>query len=203
LAPQRAKEDTAIAYNAPGLNLRTLNPIETIQDRFLFMSSVAWCIFLGDYASGFLAARGVRARMAAAALALGYFACLWRAEHLWHDELTYFRTCVANYPQSWVCRTNLGLELWHTGDLKSAERQLEAAARIRPHDGIILGDLASLHVKMDKLDRAKDEFTREIEVWKDAPVAVYVELAEVTANWATARSASRCWNAPRQCQGGA
>jgi tetratricopeptide (TPR) repeat protein len=168
----------------PVLNLRSLDPVETIRDRFLFMSSVAWCIFLGDFVSGFAVAGGVRARLAtaaAAALAIAYFSYLWRAEHFWHDQITYFSSCVQNYPQSWVCRTNLGMELWHTGDLKGAERELETAALLRPREGVLIGDLASLHVVMGKLDHAKEEFTREIEVWKDAPVAVYVELAEVSA----------------------
>jgi tetratricopeptide (TPR) repeat protein len=134
---------------APVLNLRTLAPVETIQDRFLYMPSVAWCLFLADFAAGFIAAGGVRARVAAsaaAALALIY-----------------------------------GVYLWRTGHLRSAERELEIAAGLRPRDGITLADLGSLHMKMGKLDRARGELEREISVWRDAPTAAYLDLAEVSA----------------------
>ncbi len=167
---------------APFLNLASLNPVEAIQDRYLFAASAPWCIFLGDIAAGLIAAGGAHAwaaSAAAAAIALVYAGTLWRIEPYWHDNLTYFSKCIEMYPSSWLCHGDLGLELEHRGDLRGAEREILISLPLRPNDGLGLYNLAVVHMRMGELGRAQEEMERALKSMKNPSAAHYVELAEV------------------------
>jgi protein O-mannosyl-transferase len=176
---------------APVLNLKSLNPVALVQDRYLYMSSAAWCILLGDLAGGLIAMGTLAARIATAAaavLAVAYGASLWNIERYWYDDLTYFTKCVQDYPASWLCRENLAAELWRRGDLRGAERELEAAIPLDPSAGRWLVSLGMLHVKLNQLDRAEDELARGLRMMEHSPMRTehptpqaYMELGQVAA----------------------
>jgi tetratricopeptide (TPR) repeat protein len=89
---------------------------------------------------------------------------LWMVERYWHDDLTYFSKCVADYPDSWLCSENLAAELWRGGDLPRAERQLEIAIPLDPSPGRWLVGLGELHVKLHQLERVEDELARGLDL---------------------------------------
>lgn len=167
---------------APFLNLRALGVESLIQDRYLFMPSVAWTIFLGDFAAGFIATRDRRAYLAAAAtaaLALVYGVSLWRVEPFWHDETTFYTKCIEMDPDSWLCHSNLGVQFENKNDLGAAEREHEIAMRLRPNDGGELYNLAGVHILMGKIDLAEQELKRALPLIKRPIAARYIELAQV------------------------
>ncbi len=166
----------------PFLNLASLTPAEAIQDRYLFLPSAMWCIALGDLAAGFIAAGDARAWIASAAtvaIALLYGGWLWHIEPYWHDDLAYFSRCIEMSPSSWVCHADLGLELARRGDLRGAEREIEASLPLRPKDGIGLFNLAGVHIRMDKFDLAERELLEALKSMRRPPPAIFVELAQV------------------------
>jgi protein O-mannosyl-transferase len=165
---------------APYLNFASLNSVEAIEDRYLFFASAPWCIALGDLTAGFMAAGDTRAWIASAAtaaVALAYGGWLWHIEPYWHDNLTYFSKCIEMYPTSWLCHGDLGLELAKRGDLKGAEREIEVSIPLRPPDGIGYFNLASVHIRMDKPELAKQDLVNALKLMRRPIPQIYIELA--------------------------
>ena len=95
----------------PVLNLRAFTPIALVEDRYLYMSSVAWCIALAELAVSFLTRIEPSGRLLAATTAIVTVICagiLFHVESFWHDEYALFSTCVERSPRSSLCHDRLG-----------------------------------------------------------------------------------------------
>jgi protein O-mannosyl-transferase len=174
---------------APVMNLRGLYPEALVQDRYLYLASVGWCVILADvavrYARGPAPARWA-AWVASVAVIVVCAGALWNVQRYWHDDLTILRRCIAMSPRAGVWHRTLGNLLERRGHNKSARRELELAYRLNPRDPLILFDLGGLHANIGLLGRPRnpdliDEGIREMEEslarTPDAPAKQYVALA--------------------------
>jgi tetratricopeptide (TPR) repeat protein len=165
---------------APALNLRAFSPLALVEDRYLYMPSVAWCLALVELAVTFLYSMEASGRVLAAATAIATLACagiLFHVESFWHDEIALFSTCVEMSPRSTLCHDRLGLALKQRGRNVEAEQEFLAAQEISPEDGANLYNLGLVHVQMGRLPQAVAEIKRALAMLPDAPAGAYVDLA--------------------------
>jgi protein O-mannosyl-transferase len=166
---------------APMMNVRGLPQLALIQDRYLYLPSVGWCVMLASLADD-LASPGVWwgrfARMGAAAVLVFYAWALWRAEGYWHDDVTYYTAEVEKAPEDAGVHYNLGAALEERGDLAGAEREFNESLRLKPHSPVLY-DLGVVH---SRLGRIKDAVAEEAEGLAHLPFAppdAYVGLAQL------------------------
>ncbi len=168
---------------APVLNLRAFSPLALVEDRYLYMASVAWCIAIAELAATYSAeASSRRDRLLAAATAIVTIACagiLFHVESFWHDEYALFSTCVEMSPRSSLCHDRLGVALkrarrcWtmRSSNSSSRRRSRPRAARIST---IWVG------ARADGPHReALGELKRALAMLTDAPAGAYVEYAKL------------------------
>ena len=167
---------------APVLNLRAFTPIALVEDRYLYLSSVAWCIALAELAVSFLTRIEPSGRLLAATTATVTVICavlLFHVESFWHDEYALFSTCVERSPRSSLCHDRLGVALIDRGDVNGAEQQFQLSYEIAPDNGVNLYHLGSVHVRMGRVDEALGELKRALAMLDDAPAGAYVEYAKL------------------------
>ncbi len=106
-----------------------------VQDMYLYLPSVGWCVLVGDLAARFPARSLVARRLAlgaAAALLAVCAATLWRVEHFWHDDLTAARGYVEGFPESVGWHSTVAQVLEDRGDFAQAEREIRTALSLEP-----------------------------------------------------------------------
>ena len=166
----------------PVLDLRAFSPLALVEDRYLYMASVAWCIALTDIAVSFLMSVDASGRMLAAAAStviIAFGASLFHVESFWHDEVALFGTCVEMAPRSTLCHDRLGLALKARGDKEDAEREFLTAQELDPNDAANLYNLGLVHAEMGRNDEALGELKRALAGLPDAPPVAYVDLAKL------------------------
>lgn len=166
----------------PEMNLRAFSPIALIEDRYLYMASVAWCIAIAELAVSFVSSFEPSGRLLAATAAIVTVLCagiLFHVESFWHDEVALFSTCVEMAPRSHLCHNRLGLALKQRGDTKDAEREFVIAQGIEPNDGVDLYNLGLLHVQMGRTGEALGELKRALTMLPDAPPIAYIDYAKL------------------------
>ncbi len=166
----------------PVLNLRAFTPIALVEDRYLYMASVAFCIAVAELATTYLPKLEPSNRLLAATTAIVTIACagiLFHVESFWHDEYALFSTCVERSPRSSLCHDRLGVALVDRGDVDGAEKQFQLAYDIAPESGVNLYHLGSVHVRMGRIDEALGELKRALAMLTDAPAGAYIEYAKL------------------------
>jgi tetratricopeptide (TPR) repeat protein len=167
---------------APVLNLRAFSPLALVEDRYLYMASVAWCLALAELAVSFSYRMELRGRALAAVAATVIILCagiLFHDESFWHDEVALFSTCVEMAPRSNLCHDRLGLALKQRGRAAEAEHEFIAAQEIAPDDGANLYNLGLVHIQMGRTREALGEIKRALAMLPDAPAGAYVDLAKL------------------------
>ncbi len=167
---------------APVLNLRAFTPIALVEDRYLYLASVAWCIALAELATTYLPKLEPSGWLLAATTAIVtivFAGILFHVESFWHDEYALFLTCVERSPRSSLCHDRLGVALVDRGDVDGAEQQFRLAYEIAPDSGVNLYHLGSLHVRMGRVDEALGELKRALAMLTDAPAGAYIEYAKL------------------------
>jgi len=166
----------------PEMNLGGLFVSALVQDRYLYLPSAGLCFVLGDLAGDF-AHRSHQSRTVvyAAAFALGaiYAVVLFKLEYMWHDEVTLFSRCVRDFPESSLWHNRLGMALEQRGDITGAERELETANRLQPHDGAILFDLGQLHGRIGRYRDGLREITEALSLLPHPPPSAYLAAATI------------------------
>ena len=118
---------------APMMGLRALYHL--VQDMYLYLPSVGWCILLADLVGRF-SQRGLlprRLALGGAAALLGVYAvALWRVVPFWHDDVTAAAGYVAGFPESVVWHGNLGMMLEKQGDSAGADASSESLWPLSP-----------------------------------------------------------------------
>jgi tetratricopeptide (TPR) repeat protein len=169
---------------APMMDIRRAGIARTllIQDDYLYLASVGWCVMLADWtvrlARAGSAARRNLVQAATVAMLAVYAGVLWRDEHLWHDEPTLFANCVRYFPESSACHSQLGVARKRAGDISGAESELETAVRLDPADGHALRELAKTHAMQGRIDQATHEMDRALKLTAWPLVSDYTMLAE-------------------------
>jgi protein O-mannosyl-transferase len=166
---------------APVLNLSALVPFALIQDRYTYLSSVAFCILVADAAAEFVA-RGGEARNLAYAIAATVLALnvllLWNQLGIWHDEVSLFSDCIRQDPDSGVCHGRLAMALEARGDLAGTRRELDRAIAIQPDDAASLYNLANLDMRAGRFAQAAANYSKAAVSMPNAPAVFYLRAAQ-------------------------
>ncbi len=132
-----------------------------VHDRYDYLASFAFCLLLADLVVRFAresASRRRVATVAVAALAALYAVMLWRVEPVWHDNISLFSRCVANFPDSAKYRMSLAGALMDRGNFKEAARQAAYASRLKPGDASVHFVLAAIDMHIGQKQAAMREF---------------------------------------------
>jgi protein O-mannosyl-transferase len=162
----------------PMLNLQVL----TIEDRYLYMSSVAWCVMVADLALLGFAAASLPIAMAvtaAGAVAILEAAFLFHVEKFWHDNFTLYSECARLAPDSWYYHDRLAGELFERKDFAGAEREYVTSLRQNPKGAIAFLDLATVRGNLGKTAEAVEDLRHAfilLASYKSTP-AFYVQFA--------------------------
>jgi len=132
-----------------------------VQDMYLYLPSVGWCVLVGDLAARFPSRSPVMRRLAlgaAAALLVVCAATLWSVEQFWHDDLTTSRGYAEGFPESVAWHFNVARYLEERGDFAQAEREIRTALSLEPdRTGIINPSPEVLHLVLgDYLAKSGD-----------------------------------------------
>ena len=142
-----------------------------VQDMYLYLPSVGWCVLVGDLAAHFPSRSPVVRRVAlgaAAALLVVCAATLWRVEHFWHDDLSTARGYVEGSPEGVSWHANLARFLEEQGDFAQAEDEVRIALSLEPDKTRMLcPDSEALHLvlgdfmaRRGDIDAAVSELTK-------------------------------------------
>ncbi len=166
---------------APMMNLRGLSQLGLVQDRYVYLASVGWCVMLAYWATS-VAALGVFSRRlvwgAAASLLIACFLALWRVQHFWRDEMTAYAAAVEASPGQAVSHYNLGMELKQHGDLIGAERELRKSLSLKPVSAALY-DLGVVHARLGRVKEAAGEEAQGLKLMPYEPADAYIGLAEL------------------------
>ena len=106
-----------------------------VQDYYLFLPSVGWCILLGDVIAVIARHNAVARRLAfgaATAMLLVYALTLWRVEPFWHDDVAIGKGYIEGDPESVEWHWNVATWLDRQGDFAGAENEIRTALRLEP-----------------------------------------------------------------------
>ena len=167
---------------SPVLYLPALLDNQLVHDNYTYLPSVGFCVMIADLAIGAAARSGAARRMTIAAAAAMLALCaagLWRIQPYWHDDIALFSRCVRDFPESAACHGELGTRLEQRGQLAGAERELSAAIRLNPRDGMFLYDLGVVHARLGRLQQGVQEASDGLARLSKQPAAAYVGLAQL------------------------
>ena len=103
------------------------NIVAFVQDRYLYLASFVFCLWLAILATQF-AGSSVALRRAVTAAVVGVIVAnvvkLWRIEPIWHDNVTLFSRCVEDSPNSLYYHRMLATTLMRKGDFAGAAAHL-------------------------------------------------------------------------------
>ncbi len=149
----------------PMMNLRGLFEQALVQDRYLYLSSMGWCVIVADCGLR-LSRRGETARRltlsAGVALVALYAGTLWMVQGFWYSDETLSAACIERCPDSAMWRNRLASALEQRGDLAGAERELSTSLSLDPNAPYTLYDLGLLHVRMGRIGQSAGELAAGI-----------------------------------------
>ena len=158
---------------APMMTLSALYNL--VQDMYLYLPSVGYCVLVGDLAARFPSRSLVVRRLAlgaAVALLVVCAASLWRVEHFWHDDLTAARGYAEGFPESVGWHSNVAYLLEERGDFAQAEREIRTALSLEPdRTGIVYPSPAALHLVLGDLMATRGDIDGTVREFTDARVA--------------------------------
>jgi tetratricopeptide (TPR) repeat protein len=149
-----------------------------VQDYYLFLPSVGWCIMLGDVIAVIARQNAGAWRLAfgaATAMLIVYAVTLWRVEPFWHDDISIARGYIEGDPESIEWHWNLATKMDRQGDMAGAEREIRTALRLEPdrtgtlhqHSDDLHHFLGELLVRRGDIDTAVQEMTTSLTIPPD------------------------------------
>jgi hypothetical protein len=143
---------------APALSLNQI--VSPVQDRYGYLPSFAFCVLLADWTFQ-LAHKGTMPAVAAAfctgAFVLVNAVSLWRAEPIWHSDLSMWQECARAVPDSLRCHSALATAMLGQGDLAGAQREGLIARKLAPDDPEIHLSLGMIYMRMGRSQDASRE----------------------------------------------
>ncbi len=165
----------------PMMNLRGIFQGAIVQDRYLYLPSVAWCIMLADWTVR-LARVGPAARRVAwaamAALLVVCAAALWNVQRFWHDNVAFYTRLIQVNPDQPSWHFAFGVALRDRGDLAGAQRELKAALELDPQSAALY-DLGVVDSQLGHIKQAAAEQEEGLKRLASPPADAYVGLAQV------------------------
>ena len=101
------------------------------------------------------------------ALTVVYAGALWRAQPIWHDDVTLFSRCVQNFPDSPHYRVMFAKALVSRGDLEGAGRELLYASKLSPDDYRILAKFKWVYDRLYRRKRLNSEAGKELRAYHE------------------------------------
>ncbi|HKV53439.1 MAG TPA: tetratricopeptide repeat protein [Candidatus Binataceae bacterium] len=152
-----------------------------VQDRYLYLASFGWCLFVAD-ALGTLAATKESTRIAilsGVALLAGFYAItLFRVQRFWHDNIAYFTECVTECPESPFYHTNLGIALETAGRLREALHEINIAIDLLPDSDWELWQRGLLNARLGRYSDAVRDKLAAAKIKPRKEASAYAALAE-------------------------
>lgn len=165
----------------PMMNLRGIFQGALIQDRYLYVPSLGWCVMVADVAIRF-ARKGVRARQialaGAAALIVVYAASLWSVQGFWHDNVAFYTRLVEVSPEEPSWHYAFGVALEDRADLVGAEREYKKALSLDPASPALY-DLGVVHARLGRFKEAATEQAEGLKRLTQPRADAYVGLAQI------------------------
>ncbi len=167
---------------APMMNLRGIFQGSIVQDRYLYLPSVAWCVMLADWivrvARSGTAARRTTAYAAIAVLLAVCAGALWNVQRLWHDDVTFYTTLIKENPDQPSWHYAFGVALRDRGDLAGARREFKAAVQLDPQSAALY-DLGVVDSQLGDIKEAATEEAEGIKRIANPAADAYVGLAQI------------------------
>jgi tetratricopeptide (TPR) repeat protein len=88
----------------------------------------------------------------------------WRQSRMYRDVIAFYRTTLAENPNSWMGHHNLGVTLAEAGQMPAAIAEYQAALRLKPDDALAEYDLASAYFKVGRTAEALEHFQRSLQL---------------------------------------
>ena len=165
------------------MNLKGLFEQAPLQDRYLYLASMGYCVMLADWAVALMRSHWPARRdllwAAAATVILVCAIPLWNVQGFWHDDLTLFGRCVEIYPESAIWRRLLAATLEQRADLAGAEGLLQEGLKFDPDDGRTLYRLAIVDMQLGKTNAATEEAARALKLIREPLAGEYILLAKL------------------------
>ena len=167
---------------APMMYLPAIRPDLMVADNYLYTASAGSSVLAADWIVGFSRRGAWAVRLAwsaAAAMMLVYGVSLWRAQGVWHDNVTLFSRCVQDFPEAQICHSQLGTVLRRSGDLAGAERELRAAQALDPSDPVTLFELGQADAQLGRVDLGAREVAAGLSRMPNRSAYGYMVLAQL------------------------
>ena len=164
----------------PAMYLPVFRPELMVEDRYLYLSSMGWCVMIAVLALDVGRRTAPRlAWVAPAALVVLYAFVLWDVEYSWHDDVVLTTRALSRTPEVSMWHEGLAQALARRGDLTGAERELRAELAIEPRNGGALYNLGRVHERLGLTKQAGNEMARGLELQRDPKPGDYLALAEI------------------------
>ncbi len=152
----------------PVLNARWL-AANAFAERYLYLPSVGFSIVAaGGWASLWAMGSGrkpvLRVALVAALGILGSL-CVYRIvtrNRDWQNDLILYTRTLADQPDIWHLRNNLGADYWMRGNFAAAEREWQESLKRSPESPIILSNLGMARVEQKRYDEAVKFFQHAV-----------------------------------------
>ncbi len=163
------------------MNLQVYYEEGFVQDRYLYLASVGWSLMVADFAVH-LASRGAIGRRlvwgGGAALLAAYIGVLWKVQHFWCDNETFYTAMVEKFPQEADGHFGLGVALRDRGDFAGAEREPKETLRLDPASPALY-DLGVVDSQLGHIKQAAAEEEEGLKRLSGPPADAYVGLAQI------------------------
>jgi tetratricopeptide (TPR) repeat protein len=176
----------------PEMDLIVSTYLTFVADRFLYLPSFGWCLFLADAITTSAAANASLRKpvfIGVAGLAGLYGFVLFGAQRFWHDGVTFFSYCVEEFPEAALCHQGLGNAFGMRLDLTDAQRELSIAVSLNPEIFNVRWDLGMVEGRMEHYTEAVNEMRASLALRPGrsaSDYAIYADYAD------TAGEAAEC-----------
>ncbi|HUO04637.1 MAG TPA: tetratricopeptide repeat protein [Candidatus Binataceae bacterium] len=165
----------------PMFNIGQLQDQLAVQDRYLYLASFGFCVFVADIvfttATTRTAATTVIAIVSGVAIVL-YAALLFSIQSYWHDEVSLFSQCVAIAPKVGAWHSRLGLALEAQGNFGGARHELEKAIYLDPYTGgNVFYDLGLVDERLGDPHAAAQMMAEGLKRYDHPPLIAYTDAA--------------------------
>lgn len=156
-----------------------------VQDYYLFLPSVGWCILLGDVIAVVARQNALSRRLAlgaAAVMLIVYGLTVWRVQPFWHDDVAVGRGYIEGDPESVEWHWNLATWLDRQGDWKGAEKEIRTALSLEPDKtGTTHPEPSALHHFLGELLARHGDIDGAVSEFQQSLIAVKSEDAKHSA----------------------
>ena len=166
----------------PMMYLPARRPDQLVSDPYLYPASAGSSILIASLifqVSGTGAWATRLAWSASAAIVLVFALSTWRAQGVWHDNVTMFSRCVQDFPEAQICHSQLGTVLRRSGDLAGAERELRAAQVLDPSDPVTLFEVGQVDAQLGRVDLGAREVAAGLSGMTNRSAYGYMVLAQL------------------------